>query len=70
MSGSDTIEVKGIQDGTKRKCAGSTADNDHQVEYSVGKPTGWHHLSKQDWNDKPHKASPKRPKRRSTVPAV
>lgn len=46
-----------VQDGTKRKCAGG----DHQVRYDA--PVGWHHLSKDDWADKPHKAAPRKYKR-------
>lgn len=46
-----------IQDGTKRKCAGG----DHQVRYDA--PQGWHHTSKDDWTDHPHKAAPRKYKR-------
>lgn len=46
-----------ISDGTKRKCAGG----DHQVQFDA--PQGWHHLNRDDWNDKPHKASPRKYRR-------
>ncbi|ABE67703.1 hypothetical protein Wildcat_98 [Mycobacterium phage Wildcat] len=46
-----------IPDGTKRKCAGG----DHDIKFS--RVLGWHHTSKQDWIDQPHKASPRKYKR-------
>jgi hypothetical protein len=48
-----------ISDGTKRKCAGG----DHQVRYES--PKGWHHTDKADWVDHPHKAAPRKQKRRN-----
>lgn len=43
--------------GTKRLCAGG----DHKVELYDGK---WYHLEKSHWIDKPHKASPRKYKRK------
>lgn len=51
-----------ISDGTKRKCAGG----EHQIKYDQGV---WHHMSKTDWVDKPHKASPRKYRRaRQEIP--
>jgi hypothetical protein len=46
-----------IQSGTKRKCAGG----EHQVQFDT--PVGWHHLTRSDWVDNPHKAAPRKYKR-------
>jgi hypothetical protein len=48
-----------IQDGTKRKCA----YGEHQVRFDA--PQGWHHMSKDDWADHPHKAAPRKYVRRN-----
>lgn len=44
-------------EGTKRKCSGG----DHQVVYNSS--VGWHHISREDWVDHPHKAAPRKYKR-------
>lgn len=60
-----------IAEGTKRKCAGG----DHQVVYhgieahpakaGTDFVPGWHHTSKADWVDHPHKAAPRKYKKKA-----
>lgn len=67
MSGTIKMEVP---EGTKRSCHGG----DHKVVYhgieekripaGVQFTPGWHHISKDDWADHPHKAAPRKYVRR------